>query len=90
MNYEKYIKCIDRLLAGLAAGAALGILLAPDKGSEARDKLGQSLEDLGNSIKDTAADQIQKLTDAKDRIVSNVKGEAEEGLDNLQDDIEHA
>ncbi|CAM4421914.1 Gas vesicle protein [Pedobacter westerhofensis] len=78
------------LLAGLAAGGALGILLAPEKGSETRDKLSQSLQDLGDSIRDLAADQIEKLTEAKIRIVSKVQGQAENGLENLQDDIEHA
>lgn len=78
------------LLAGLATGAALGILLAPDKGSETRDRLGQSLKDLGDHIRDTAAEQIDKITEAKDRLVTKVKGEAVDTLENVQDDIEHA
>lgn len=86
----KSTKVLIGLLTGLAAGAALGILLAPDKGSETRDKLSQSLKDLGDSIKDTAAIQIDRLAEAKDKIVSKVKGEAEDSLYNLQDDVEHA
>lgn len=71
-------------------GAALGILLAPKSGSETRDKLSKSLNDLGDSIKEIAAEQLDKFTEAKDKIVSKVKGEAKDGLDNLQDDIENA
>lgn len=78
------------ILAGLAAGAALGILLAPDKGSETRDRLSQSLKDLGEHIKDIAADQIDKVKDAKEQIVRKAKDKAEGRLNELEDDIEHA
>jgi YtxH-like protein len=52
-------KVLLGLVVGAAIGGALGILLAPDKGSETRRKiaekgsdLGDSLSDLSDSIKD--------------------------------------
>ncbi len=66
-------KILAALLAGLAAGAAIGILFAPEKGSETRDKLNDSLKNLGDSIKDRAADEIGNLTDFKDKVVDSIK-----------------
>lgn len=80
-------KVLLGLLAGLAAGAALGLLLAPEKGSETRDKLSQSLKDLGDSIKERAADEIDNLNGLKDKIVDVVKsklGAAEEGAEKVR------
>ena len=83
-------KVLIGLLAGLAAGAALGLLFAPEKGSETRDKLSQSLKDLGDTIKDKAADEINNLSSLKDKVVSSVKNKLRQTEDEFADDIEHA
>ena len=44
-------KVILGALAGLAAGALIGILFAPDKGSESRSKIVKKGEDYLDSVK---------------------------------------
>jgi gas vesicle protein len=83
-------KVLIGLLAGLAAGAALGLLLAPEKGSDTRDKLSQSLKDLADSIKDKAADEINNLTSLKDKVVDSVKSKLRQSEEEFVDDVEHA
>lgn len=83
-------KVLIGLLTGLAAGAALGLLFAPEKGSETRDRLNQSLKDLGDSIKDRAADEINNLTSLKDKVVSSVKSKLQDAEEEFVDDVEHA
>jgi len=65
-------KVLLGVLAGLAAGALLGILFAPDKGSETRKKVVKKGEDYAEGIKDKFNDLIddlnQKIADAKAKV----------------------
>lgn len=83
-------KVVVALLAGLAAGAALGVLFAPDKGTETRDKLTDSLKKLGDSIRETAANEIDNLVGLKDKVVDNIKSKIKSADEEYQDDLEHA
>lgn len=83
-------KVVVALLAGLAAGAALGILFAPDSGEETRDKLSESLKKLGDSIKETAATEIDNLVGLKDKVVDSIKTKINGAEEEYQDDLEHA
>ena len=83
-------KVFVALLVGLAAGAALGILFAPDKGNETRDKLAESLKNLGDSIKETAVNEIDNLINLKDKVVDNIKSKISSAEQEYQDDLEHA
>jgi gas vesicle protein len=81
-------KTVIALLAGLAAGAALGLLFAPEKGSETRDKLSESLKNLGDSIKEKAANEIDNLTEFKEKVVSNIKSKIKKAEDEYLQETE--
>jgi gas vesicle protein len=51
-------KVITSLLIGAAAGVVLGILLAPDKGSETRKKISQKGSDFADELKSRLNDLI--------------------------------
>ena len=83
-------KVVVALLAGLAAGAALGILFAPERGTETRDKLSDSLKNLGDTIKETASNELDRLLNLKDTVVDNIKSKVRSTEEEYKDDLEHA
>lgn len=69
-------KLLTGVLIGAAAGAILGVLFAPDKGSETRGKISKKSSDLKNNVKD----KINDLVDGISSHYENVKSEAEDAF----------
>lgn len=60
-NSNDSAKLIGAMLLGVAIGGALGILFAPDKGSETRKNISKKGNDLSNSIKDKFGEFVDKF-----------------------------
>ena len=58
-------KIIWSIAAGVAAGAVLGILFAPDKGVDTRKKIVQKKDDAVDSINEMLERATGKLEDVK-------------------------
>ena len=77
-------KILGALLLGAAVGVAVGILLAPDKGSETRKKLADSASDLT----DNAEVEIKEVIDTLKKKVSEMEGLLSNGLDEAKKMVE--
>ncbi len=107
MNYKKLItkelsnlhgSSSDRtgavvgLLAGLAVGAVLGVLFAPDSGKNTRERISDKALDLTDNAKDSLyaiKDKINNGKDSllglKDRVVDNVKSRVDQATEEFKE-----
>lgn len=83
------------ILAAAAVGAAIGILLAPDKGSKTRSKIKEGIDDTKNNLQDSFqagsevlkekfANATQNLDGTFDDLLSNVSHKADEVISFLE------
>ena len=83
-------KVVVAILVGLAAGAGLGMLFAPDAGDETRSKINDSLKNFSDAVKETATGELERFVRFKDRLVDDIKNRINGEEQEYQDDLEHA
>lgn len=74
------------ILAGVAAGAIIGVLLAPDKGSETRRKLIETGEDYADAVKE----KFNQVVDSMSEKFEQVKGDMDTKARGAKKDVESA
>ena len=73
-------KVLVSVLAGVAAGALLGVLYAPKKGSDTRKKISKKGEDYVDVIKEKFDEFIESLSEKYDKVKEEVEVEVKEQL----------
>ncbi len=77
-------KLLSAILMGAAIGGALGILFAPDKGSETRKKISSK----GNDITDAVKEKFDAIVSKFKKEVEAVKDQAGEFAENGKSVVE--
>lgn len=63
-------KIVSALVLGAAAGAVLGLLFAPSKGSELIQKIKDGASDLIDELNEKAKGNKETLSELKDEVIS--------------------
>jgi gas vesicle protein len=73
-------KVLLGVLAGVAAGAMIGLLFAPDKGSESRKKIFQKGKGYDDAIKEKYSDLLDSISEKFQEVKDQVSDFAEQKL----------
>jgi gas vesicle protein len=74
-------KVVMGVLAGMAVGALLGVLFAPDKGSETRKKMAEK----GGDLIDGVSNKLNNLIDELNQKIDAAKAKANETASNTEE-----
>lgn len=81
-------KIVLGVVAGIAAGTLLGVLIAPDRGTETRRKIRQKGDDLVEGVKDGMTSMVDEVTNKFDKLRGKARKSVNEVL--ASTDYEHS
>lgn len=82
-------KVILGVLVGMTAGAVLGVLFAPDKGSETRRKIVEAGEDYADAVKEKFNQMVDNMNEKFEKVKDDVE-KGVSGAKKAKKDIESA
>lgn len=86
----KATKLLLGVLGAAAAGVAIGLLIAPDKGSETRKKISKKTEDWKNqmtSLIETGKEYLNDLKGTFGKEADDLKDEAQSSYEKIKSEI---
>lgn len=83
-------KIVLGLVTAAAAGAVIGLLFAPEKGTEIRDKVRETANGFASDLLDALQRGRQQYTDIKDNVedkAKELKSKADEKITEVKDRV---
>ena len=74
------------ILGAIAAGVCIGLLIAPDKGSETRKKIADTASDWTEKLKNVFNDGREEYENLKEK-ARGVKARAEENVSRIKENL---